>query len=359
MKRPVYRLTIDIDDEGMDFIGLVDYPAHGKNYITLSKLPKKVEPKFQFNEEKRIVTGVAIATDQLIYRRDDDGYEYDVYFTKQDVFKIMKMFAKKGYHNNVNLMHDMSQKVNDCYMIESYFINDERTNIPKEFANQNLRAGSLIFSYYVEGNETWKFVKENGAGFSLEGWFSNVAVKFLKTKTNKMSKKQSLLERLGFKADKAKFNKENFAEATTVDGDVVMWEGEIIAGETALFVVPAEGEEPVLYPAGETSFEVDGVLKVVTVDENGIVTAIVDAEEMESEESAEVVEAMAALKADYEAKFSAFKVENDSKVVTLAKEVEELREAIEKISETKAPKKVSQSADKVPAWKTMKNNLKK
>ncbi len=163
MKRPVYKLVIDIDDNGMDFIGLVDYPAHGKNYITMSKAPKKVEPKFQFNEEKQIVTGVAIATDLLIYRVDPDGFEYDVFFSKDDTFKIMKLFAKHGYHNNVNLMHDMSQKVDDAYMIESYFINDKRTNIPEEFKDQNLRPGSLIFTYHIEGAETWEFVKENGA----------------------------------------------------------------------------------------------------------------------------------------------------------------------------------------------------
>ena len=135
--RPIYKLVINDDIEGMDFIGLVDEPAHGKRWVTMSKAPNTVEQRHNFNDEKQIVTGVAIATDLLIYRRDSSGYEYDVYFTKEESLKMMKMFAKKGYHNNVNLMHNMSQKVKDAYLIEAYFIRDDRSNIPPEFANQN------------------------------------------------------------------------------------------------------------------------------------------------------------------------------------------------------------------------------
>jgi hypothetical protein len=49
---PVYRLVIDENTEGMDFMGLVDYPAHGKNWMTFAQLPVKVEQKYAFNEEK-------------------------------------------------------------------------------------------------------------------------------------------------------------------------------------------------------------------------------------------------------------------------------------------------------------------
>jgi len=166
---PVYKLVIDEDAEGMDFMGLVDYPAHGKNYVTFSKAPNKVELKQYFNDEKRIVKGVAIATDLQIYRRDEDGYEYNVVFTKEDTFKIMKMFAMNGYYNNVNFMHNASKKAKGIYLIECFFIDDEMSNIPKEFENQNLRPGSLIFSYWAKDDTTWNFIKEHGAGFSIEG----------------------------------------------------------------------------------------------------------------------------------------------------------------------------------------------
>lgn len=275
-KLPLYRLTVEPDEvEGMDFVGFVDHPAHIKKYVTMSAAPVKVT-RYHFNEEKRIVKGVVISTYQPIYRRDDDGFEYNVYFTKEDAAVIRDIFAKNGYHNNVNLMHDMSRKVENVGLIEMITVNDARTNIPEEFADQNLQKGSVIFAYKVFDDVAWKFVKENGAGFSLEGWFKNIEVKLSKPKKGKMKKKKfDIWAALGMSKpgskkpvfDKAK--KDKYAEATTVDGAKVTWEGALEAG-TPLFVVP-EGEEPVLAPEGEHSFEFDGVMYVVKVDAEGMI----------------------------------------------------------------------------------------
>lgn len=355
---PVYRLVIDETTEGMDFMGLVDYPAHGKQWVTLSKLPKKVELKHAFNNEKQIVTGVAIATDLQIYRRDDNGFEYNIVFTKEDVLKIMKMFAKKGYHNNVNLMHDQSKKVKDVYLIESYFIKDDKSNIPSEFANQNLQPGSLIFSYWVESPDTWKFVKKQAAGFSIEGWFKEIELKFI----NQKKMKKSLLERIGFTKpapEKKVFDKENkskYAEAKTADGMTVYWENELKEGE-ALFVVPAEGGDPVLAATGEYAVEVDGAMWVVTVDEAGLITSVAEAEDMSDDD--EVEEAMKAMKADFQKQLadqkSAFDKVLQEKLSTIAKDVDQMREALERIAEGKAGKQQFQGAQ-APAWKRKKTN---
>lgn len=352
---PVYRLVIDENTEGMDFMGLVDYPAHGKKYVTFNKLPKVVEHRYAFNDEKQIVKGVAIATDLQIYRRDPNGYEYRIYFTKEDTLKIMKMFAKKGYHNNVNLMHDQSKKVTDAYLIESFFINDDKSNIPAEFADQNLQPGSLIFSYWVESPDTWKFVKEKGAGFSIEGWFKEIEVKFIKQK--KM--KKSLLQRLGLGSqepekkvfDKAK--KDKYATATTADGVTVYWETELKEGET-LWIVPAEGEDPVLANGDEYALEIDGVMKVVKVDDAGIITSVEDAEEMD-EENQEVEEAMKAMKAAFEKQLadqkSAFDKVLEDKLTILAKEITELREAIERDEDGDGKKGQQFKGKNGPGWK--------
>lgn len=358
MKRPVYKLVIDEDGGGMDFVGLVDFPAHEKKYITMSSAPEKVEQHYNFNEEKQIVTGVAIATDLLIYRRDASGFEYDVYFTKEETLKMMKYFAKRGFHNNVNLMHDMDQKVNDVYLIEAYFINDEMSNIPEAFKSQNLRPGSLIFSYWVEGAKTWEFVKSKGMGYSIEGWFKEVEVKFLKTKQSKMSEKLTLKERLFGKkepiAEKAKFdaeNKDKYAEVQTVDGNTIMFEEPIIEGETPLFVVPAEeGEEPILAPAGEHAYEAEGVVIVLTVDENGVITNVEETEADGEGQGEELEEALQEMKAQYEAKLAEQKAEFEAKLATTAEAFDKLEEAFEKLQEGKT----SMSSNNVPGWQKLK-----
>ena len=354
-KLPLYRLTVEENEvEGMDFVGFVDSPAHIKKYVTMSAAPVKVE-RYHFNEEKRIVKGVVISTYQPIYRRDDDGYEYNVYFTKEDAANILHVFAKKGYHNNVNLMHDMARKVSEVGLIEMIVVNDERSNIPTEFANQNLQKGSVIFAYKVFDDTAWKFVKENGAGFSLEGWFKNIEVKLSNHKKKKM--KKSIFDMLGFKNPKAtkavfdKTKKDKYAEATTVDGQVVMWDGALESG-TPIFVVP-EGEEPVLAPEGELSFEFDGANYVIMVDAEGLI-ANVEVVEMDAEGDEELAAALVAVKKDYEGKFAAFKKESDKQLVTLATRVDELTEAVEKLGEGKPAFKKVSGSDGTPGWKKAK-----
>lgn len=368
---PLYKLQIDKDAEGMDYIALVDYPAHGKSWVAFQKQTpvQKVEFKQHFNEDKRIVTGVAIATNLQIYRRREDGTEYNVFFTPQDTKIICQELFKNDYMHNVNEMHDMNKDVKGMYLFESFFINDKRTNIPEAFANQNLQKGSWITSYKVDSDEAWEKIK-NGefAGFSIEGWFKEVEVnlskKKLKSKNNKM-KKKSLLERLGFKQPEkktVKFNKDKHAEATTVDGLVIMWEGDapVVGGE--LFVKDEESEDFILAAAGDYSYELDGTTWVVTVDESGVITDMKEAEEMEEEEEEEEFKAMEAMKKDYESKFASHKKDSDAKMVTMATEVDsltklvgELKEKLEEVADPDYKRKQKHSGgSNKPGWKKTK-----
>lgn len=185
---PLYRLTIDLEAEGMDYMGLVDTPAHGKGWQAFSKIRKaKAKAKRQyFNDEKRIVTGVAIATNLQIYRRTEDGFEYNVYFTKEDTKEIAIKLAENGYMNNVNEMHDMNKEVSDMVLFESYFIEDDKRNIPDAFEDQNLQPGTWITSYKVNNDEVWEKIKDGEFyGFSIEGWFKEVEVNIKKEEMKK------------------------------------------------------------------------------------------------------------------------------------------------------------------------------
>ena len=366
---PLYKLQIDKDAEGMDYMGLVDFPAHGKNWLTFNKqTPKKTEFKQHFNDEKRIVTGVAIATNLPIYRRKPDGTEYNVIFTKQDTRLIAVALAENGYMNNVNEMHDLNRDVKGLVLFESFFIEDDKRNIPDAFLNQNLQPGSWIVSYKVNNDEVWEKMKKGEfVGFSIEGWFKEVEVnikKEFKSKKKQM-KKRSLMSLLGFAVitpEALKFDKEKHAEATTVDGVLVMWEGDsITAGETSLFLQDAENEgEMILASAGEYSFEVDGVLMVATVDEAGVIAAFVEAEEGEAETeeteeelSAEVAEAMTAMKAHYEKEIANMKEDFNTKLKTTAEAFDSLVEKFEVSQEGDSKQKHNQEGNS-PGWKRKK-----
>ena len=364
---PLFKLQIDLENkaDGMDFISLVDYPAHGKMHQAFSKrTPEKVEFKNHFNDDKRIITGVAIATNLPIYRVDKSGFEYNAIFTKNDTLLIAQQLFKNGYMHNVNEQHDMNKKISDIYLFESFFINDEKSNIPKAFKDQNLQPGTWITSYKVENNDVWNKIKDGEfAGFSIEGWFKEVEVK-KKSNKNKM-KRKSLKEILFGKqtATKPMFdsdNKDKYATATDVDGNVLVWEGEMAEG-TAIFV-EVEGEDPILAAAGDYTVDTDGVMTVISVDEAGIITAVEVVEADDSEEIVEeVAEAMKAMRSEHKSQLSAQKIAFDDQLSKVAESVDaisaefaEYKEQIEKAFEEmgKKPKSKNQSTSGFLATKT-------
>ena len=337
---PLFKLQIDLENkaEGMDFIGLVDYPAHGKAYQAFAKrTPEKVEFKDHFNDDKRIVTGVAIATNLPIYRRDATGFEYNAIFTKADTLEIAQQLFKNGYMHNVNEQHDMNKAITDIFLFESYFINDDKSNIPTAFKDQNLQPGTWITSYKVEDDKIWEKIK-NGefAGFSIEGWFKEVE---LKTKVkNKKMKRKSLMERLGFGKAPVKKpvfdseNKDKYETATDVDGNVLMWDGELAEG-VSLFV-EVEGEEPILAASGDYTIDTDGVMTVVSVDEAGMITAVEVVESDGEEELVEeVAEAMKAIRAEHKTALAAQKTAFDEQLTKVAGEVDSISTAFEAYKE--------------------------
>ena len=115
---PIYKMIIGEEVDGMDALALVSEPAHRKAFEFFNGKTERV--KQYFNEEKRIVTGVAISVDLPIYRRDEDLGEHYVIFSKEDTLAIAQKMFKKGYMHNVNEMHDLNKKVKDIYLFESY-----------------------------------------------------------------------------------------------------------------------------------------------------------------------------------------------------------------------------------------------
>lgn len=267
---PIYKMILTEETEGMDFIALVDSPAHMKAFEFFNGKSEKV--KYHFNEDKRIVTGVAIAVDLPIYRRDEQFGEHYVVFDKKETMQIAQKMFKGGYLNNVNEMHDSNKQIKDIYLFESYFVDNARgVKAPDTFESQNLKDGSWIVSYKVDNDKVWNDIKKGKhIGFSIEGWFDK---KFIKTKQTQMKKENKSLFEMVFGK-----TKEAFKTATTVEGVEVAWNEELEIG-TELRVVTEEGE--MLAPEGMHSIEMGETTMVITVDGNGIVTAV---EEMPEEE---------------------------------------------------------------------------
>jgi hypothetical protein len=171
MELPLYMLEIsdDLNDDAeVQFVSLVDRPAIQKNWNAF-----KNEQKFQIiSEDKRIISGCAMLADTPIFRSDASFGDYYVAFSKDTITKIVQKYFKKGYQNNVNLMHDPNQIETGVTMFES-FISDKSRGIEPMKGFEDAPDGSWFVSMLVENDEVWDKVKEGMVnGFSIEGIFN-------------------------------------------------------------------------------------------------------------------------------------------------------------------------------------------
>lgn len=167
---PLYKITINEDNEkeGMDAISLVDCPAVGDLFLKFKKEEKLL--KFTTDEEKHIITGVALSCNLPIYRVIDEKECY-VVFDSETIQKLVLDYSKKNLFNSVNIQHNDENFVDGVYLIESYFVDRERGIAPVEFPN--VENGSYIVSFKVTDNNLWQQIKNSGVlnGFSIQGFF--------------------------------------------------------------------------------------------------------------------------------------------------------------------------------------------
>jgi len=360
MSMNYFKPTLD-DVLEMDFISLVGEPAHNKKAY---KFKKEEKHYFIENEEKRIVTGVAIATYEPIPRFSKEHGEYAIVFTEEVTFEIGKRLLKSNYLHNVNFEHNEKDKANSMQLCELYFVDSKKGHYaPDVFKSQKLNDGSMIVSYYVSDDKEWQKVKDGTfQGFSIEVYMNIEPYQFNNKKQIKMSKKQGLLSRLA--ASVAMFNTneqepKKFATWTTIDGKTITYEGEeLIPNETIISIVGEETTE--IAPEGVYAVAMeDNTVLLITVGEGGVflsseteeeitdVEAIVEAVEEMSKalrfSDDKYAKLMAELRADFEAKLAEMK--------------NEFMTALEngvKLSKQNNPKKVEGKDDFVNILKKMK-----
>lgn len=188
---PLYNLVIDDDESlGVDKISLVTYPAVEENFLLFDDT-KRADYSFSIqNEDKRIVSGIAMVADRPIYRETPDKKGYYVVFSKDTIEKIAHRFAKNNYAFNISTQHKTD--VPNCYVVESFIINKERGICPKEFAD--VEDGSWYTSVKIDNQELWNEIKngEGLNGFSVE--IRAIAEEFNKTENSNVEPHQEIKE---------------------------------------------------------------------------------------------------------------------------------------------------------------------
>ena len=280
---PIYKLTVDEVDEGVQFVALVDVPAIEKPFMAFSKSKQR----FQETGEKRVLTGPLMLADTPIYRNDDRYGEYYVVFDKDTIRKIVQKYFKQGNQHNVNAFHSM--ELDGVYMFESY-ITDASRGINPPMGYEGCADGSWFGSFKVENDTVWTN-REAFRGFSVEGLFgmrseqsgvasemqliTNILKQFTArncTKSNlnsfnDMSLKTAFAD---FRAALQQFGstlKLNFADYKLADGTIVRVDGDLTTG-TAVYVITETGTLPA--PDGEHVLEGVGTITV----QGGLITEV-------------------------------------------------------------------------------------
>lgn len=161
--KPLLRLTINGDEDGVNIISLVEFPAVERNFIQLSK-----EVKLSLNEEKRELLGVALIPNLPIYRRDEQG-EYYITFNAESIRKIAIDFYKKLNVNMADVEHTHNLE-NGITYFQSLIIDKGQGICPTAF--KDLPDGTWIVGCKVDNDEVWNAVKSGEVkGFSIDGYF--------------------------------------------------------------------------------------------------------------------------------------------------------------------------------------------
>jgi protein-disulfide isomerase len=190
---PIYKITIDPEysengeDLGIEAIAFTSTPAikvmgHAFN--------SHVKPMiFKDNVKYRIVAPALIPME--IYRKDDeDGKEYYVKFTKEEIEKIHSKFMKDMSNKDLfNLEHDTNETV-PAYVLEAWIVDNPTKDKAYSSFGIEVPTGTLMVTAQVTDVEYYNHLVDNDqVGFSIEGYLGMKLKEVTQLKTDiKMNK---------------------------------------------------------------------------------------------------------------------------------------------------------------------------
>ena len=166
----IIELIIDETDEqsGIEAISLVEQPAIESNFVALNKQEVLLK---EIDEEKSILMGPALIPDKSIYRRNEQGDEYYIYFSKDTVRKASELFFKKSNHRNATFEH--KDKINGVTFVESWIV-ENKDKDKTALYGMDVPLGTWVVSAKIDDEELYKKAKSGEVkGFSIEGYFAD------------------------------------------------------------------------------------------------------------------------------------------------------------------------------------------
>ena len=174
MKR--YEGKYNKKSKGVFAISLVNAPATEETFIAMAKQEKIV--KFaKVDEEQRILMGLVLQPEQLIYRVDEDGNEFEMFFSAETIKDFSQNFFQSGFQLNSKLEHD--EPIEGVTFVESWLVEDPKVDKSAAFGLEYPK-GSWLVSMKVDNDDIWNNYIKTGElkGFSIDGMVELEEVNF-------------------------------------------------------------------------------------------------------------------------------------------------------------------------------------
>lgn len=171
---PIYKITIDPEysengeDLGIEQIAFTSTPAIKVMGMAFNSQVKQMI--FKDNVKYRIVAPALIPME--IYRKDDeDGKEYYVSFSVEEIEKIHAKFMRDMSNKDLfNLEHDTAETV-PAYVLEAWIVDNPTKDKAYSSFGIEVPEGTLMVTAQVTDVEYYNHLVENDqVGFSIEGY---------------------------------------------------------------------------------------------------------------------------------------------------------------------------------------------
>lgn len=234
------------NSDGVFAISLVNAPATMETFIALSKQEEVVKLS-KVDEEQRILMGLVLQPNQLIYRKQDDT-EFNIVFSEDTIKKLSHNFFKSGFQLNSKLEHDTP--IEGVSFVESWLV--ENSDIDKS-ANFGLSypKGSWLATMKVDNDEIWENYIKTGKlkGFSVDAMVDLQEVN-LKSNIKMSEEKKNLIEKMEIWFTENILNQKEVKMGSVVSGDITIeFEGDKLEKGTSLYIMVED--EKVSLPDGE------------------------------------------------------------------------------------------------------------
>ena len=176
----IVELVIEDESESLaiDAISLVSAPAIEENFVFMSK-EKNNLTLAKVDEDKREIVSPALIPNKQIFRVDESGNDYYVFFSKSTVKRASELYLKHNNHHKATYEH--SDKVAGVLAVESWIKEGDQDK--SKLYGFDLPNGSWFVKLKIENSDLWKKVKSGElVGLSIEGYFVD--------KMQKMSERQ-------------------------------------------------------------------------------------------------------------------------------------------------------------------------